>query len=155
MSQRALYLRLGNRVVEEAQLLAEKKWIIEALAKIRNQRNCLQIERLHLESLKAQIKGAKKATVVDLKPVGEGINVPSTSAVNLMQCAPKSTELANVNGVGATDEDINCNQQELDLMISNCISNYSGDSLYCNMEEDEEDDDIMIDINMLMNGEAK
>ncbi|CAG5056937.1 unnamed protein product [Parnassius apollo] len=154
MSQRSLFHRLGSRVVEEAQLLAEQKWIIEALAKIRNQRNCLQIERLHLESLKAQLKGDTKNTD-ETKKIKEKIeDMPTTSAVNLMQSVPKNAEHNNVPGLGVTDEEIMCNEQELDLMISDCIFGSHQDNLSC-MEEDEEEDDIMIDMNMLMNGDAK
>ncbi|CAK1594199.1 unnamed protein product [Parnassius mnemosyne] len=151
MSQKAICHRLGSRVIEEAQLVAEQKWIVEALAKIRNQRNCLQIERLHLESLKAQLKGDTK-NIDETKKIKEKIeDMPTTSAVNLMQSVPKNAEHNNGPGLGVTDEEIMCNEQELDLMISDCIFGSNQDSL----EEDEDEDDIMIDMNMLMNGDAK
>ncbi|XP_068619768.1 uncharacterized protein [Battus philenor] len=157
MTQRALFHRLGNHVLEEAQLLAEKKWIMEALTKVRNQRNCLQIERLHLESLKAQMKGETKVNIMVKKIEEENSNEPTQSAVNLMQSVPKYINQPDIT-LGVTDEEIFCNEQALDLMISNCIYANSQDSMSCNMEEDddeEEDDDIMIDMNMLMNGNTK
>ncbi|XP_068619769.1 uncharacterized protein [Battus philenor] len=148
MTQRALFHRLGNHVLEEAQLLAEKKWIMEALTKI---------ERLHLESLKAQMKGETKVNIMVKKIEEENSNEPTQSAVNLMQSVPKYINQPDIT-LGVTDEEIFCNEQALDLMISNCIYANSQDSMSCNMEEDddeEEDDDIMIDMNMLMNGNTK
>lgn len=38
-------LSLGQRISEEYQLLAEEKWIIEAITKLKNQRNCLQVRQ--------------------------------------------------------------------------------------------------------------
>lgn len=35
--------KLNQRIAEEAQLLAEEKWIIEALKKIKAQKNGLQV----------------------------------------------------------------------------------------------------------------
>lgn len=43
MTHHNVYQKLGYRISEEVQLLAEKKWIIDALAKIKNQRNSLQV----------------------------------------------------------------------------------------------------------------
>lgn len=39
----ARYFSLTHRIAEETQLLAEEKWIVEALNKIKTQRNCLQV----------------------------------------------------------------------------------------------------------------
>ncbi|XP_063837653.1 uncharacterized protein LOC135086792 [Ostrinia nubilalis] len=49
----AKYHSLKSRIREEAQLLAEQKWIKEALVKIRAQRNALHIERMQLEAMRA------------------------------------------------------------------------------------------------------
>lgn len=38
-------IRLSRRIAEETQLLAEEKWITEALNKIKKQRNCLQVRQ--------------------------------------------------------------------------------------------------------------
>lgn len=35
--------RLSQKIAEEAQLLAEEKWIIDALRKLKQQRNGLQV----------------------------------------------------------------------------------------------------------------
>ncbi|KAH9642598.1 hypothetical protein HF086_011191 [Spodoptera exigua] len=47
--------RLSQKIAEEAQLLEEEKWIIDALRKLKQQRNGLQIEKLHLENLRASV----------------------------------------------------------------------------------------------------
>lgn len=38
----------GKRIAQEAQLLAEEKWIVDALRKIRSERNGLQVTENHL-----------------------------------------------------------------------------------------------------------
>lgn len=43
MTHRNVYQKLGYRISEEVQLLAEEKWIVETLAQIKTQRNCLQV----------------------------------------------------------------------------------------------------------------
>lgn len=34
---------IGARIAEEAQLLAEEKWLVDTIKKIKNQRNALQV----------------------------------------------------------------------------------------------------------------
>ncbi|XP_013147302.1 PREDICTED: uncharacterized protein LOC106110135 [Papilio polytes] len=150
MSQKTLMSRLGSNILEESQLLAEKKWILDALNQIKKQRNSLQIERLQLESKKCHLKGETNSNFEN-KTTADN-EVPGTSAVNLMQLAPRGNGIADIDKNGLMDEDIICNEQELDLLIlSNCL--YANQNAQNNMEEDEEDEeDVIIDMNMLMNG---
>ncbi|KPJ15491.1 hypothetical protein RR48_09420 [Papilio machaon] len=151
MSQKTLMNRLGSNILEESQLLAEKKWILDALTQIKKQRNSLQIERLQLESIKYHLKGETNSNL-ETKTTVNVSEVPTTSAVNLMQSAPKGNGIADADKAGLMDEEIICNEQELDLLIlSNCL--YANQNVQNNMEEDEDDEeDVIIDMNMFMNG---
>ncbi|XP_045779405.1 uncharacterized protein LOC123876977 [Maniola jurtina] len=155
MSYEGVYQRLGLRMSEEFQLLAEQKWILGALNKIKNQRNCLQIERLHLESMKSMLKKNSKLSM----PASPESQVPEeeikepTDALNLMQnSTAKGTEQNEVEELrldGAT-----VNDEELDLLVNNAVfdMNLNQD---IDMEEDDEEennDDMFIDMNMFMNG---
>lgn len=51
MTHRNVYHRLGSRVAGEMQLLAEEKWIIDALNKIKQQRNSLQVIQATVQKL--------------------------------------------------------------------------------------------------------
>ncbi|CAH0731296.1 unnamed protein product, partial [Brenthis ino] len=153
MAHRNVYQKLGFRISEEVQLLAEEKWIVEALAQIKNQRNCLQIERLHLESLKSKLKTSQSKNVPETNLNIQEDSVASTSAVNIMQTV--STGKANDKEMKINEEF--CNEEELNLMVSTPAFMKSNNNDDFNMEEDEEesDDDMFIDMNMLMNGTAK
>ncbi|XP_045454489.1 uncharacterized protein LOC123663886 [Melitaea cinxia] len=154
MSNKNVYQKLGHKVSEEVQLLAEEKWIVDTLTKIKNQRNCLQIERLHLESLKAKLKGNTKKdaqeTVTKLNEDG----IATTSAVNLMQHVTTTKSAGEIVEKDLTIDDVFCNDQELNLMVTQPSFVQNSNNLDFNMEEDEEesDDDMLIDINMFMNG---
>ncbi|CAG9568409.1 unnamed protein product [Danaus chrysippus] len=150
MTTHNVYQKLGHRISEEVQLLAEKKWIIDALAKIKNQRNSLQIERLHLESLKAKLNINTNKKDTD-RSKDTGVELSSSSALNLMQnynSGKKPILDDNSLQVDLNDEAM-CNDEELNLGISNM--DYGKIE---NMEEDEESDEenMLIDMNMLMNG---
>lgn len=129
--------KLNNRVAEESQLLLEQKWLIDALAKIKSQRNCLQIERLVLESLKLQGK------------IG-------TAGSSNKQTPPQKPAMEYVDFTSGFDYDEEfCNNEQLNLETDrNMFSRMATRTPF--MEEDEEDldnpDDVVIDVNMLMNG---
>ncbi|CAH2095565.1 unnamed protein product [Euphydryas editha] len=148
-----VYQKLGYRVSEEVQLLEEEKWIVDALTKIKNQRNCLQIERLHLESLKAKIKSNNKKDVSQTVTNTNEDSIATTSAVNLMQHVTTTKGAVETTENELNINDAFCNEQELNLMITQPSFVQNSNNLDF-MEEDEEesDDDMLIDINMLMNG---
>lgn len=138
-------IRLTRRLAEETQLLAEEKWITEALNKIKKQRNCLQIERLHLEGMKAQVKIDLDKKGRENKPESSG---PDISLANLQK--PSNEFLVRL------DEE-SCNKEKLNLAVNDNLFGNTLDLPSFNMEEEEEDDDlsedVFIDMNMLMNGE--
>nr|XP_032522139.1 uncharacterized protein LOC116773782 isoform X1 [Danaus plexippus plexippus] len=149
MTHHNVYQKLGYRISEEVQLLAEKKWIIDALAKIKNQRNSLQIERLHLESLKAKLNINTNKKDTNTSKDG-GVESSSSSALNLMKNYNSGKK--PILDDNLLQEDLNdeamCNDEELNLGISNM--DYGKID---NTEEDEgSDEDMLIDMNMLMNG---
>lgn len=130
---------LFKRIAEETQLLAEEKWITDALSKIKKQRNCLQIERLHLESMKSQLKLKKSAQ--------QNSNMES----NVEQPSTESPTREFEFEVPIINED--CNNEELNLSIGNLV-----DTVYYDVEVEEDEDeeingdDLLIDMNMFMNG---
>lgn len=132
-------VKLNKRIAEETQLLAEEKWITDALSKIKKQRNCLQIERLHLESMKSQLKLKKSAQ--------QNSNVES----NVEQPSTESPTREFEFEVPIINED--CNNEELNLSIGNLV-----DTVYYDVEVEEDEDeeingdDLLIDMNMFMNG---
>ncbi|KAJ0172030.1 hypothetical protein K1T71_012003 [Dendrolimus kikuchii] len=126
--------KLSQIVAEESQLLMELKWIKEALVKIKTQRNCLQIERLVLENMKAQEK------------MREGSPGPT----------PRSTSEDNVRVDMITklnSQEETCNNEELNLDISNIYRNMDNNPLFTVEEDDEMDNsiDMVIDMCMMMN----
>ncbi|XP_038221230.1 uncharacterized protein LOC119839105 [Zerene cesonia] len=139
--------KLQKHIAEETQLLAEEKWLIKTLNIIKKERNSLQIERLHLESLKMQAQG--------LQPKSSNVEAePSTSVVNLMQ----NTKGINSGETLVFEEDaefannVACNEESLNLTVTNSVFDKINDDFI--MEEDEDDDDdVIIDMNMLMNGQ--
>ncbi|XP_004925798.1 uncharacterized protein LOC101745903 [Bombyx mori] len=132
-------VKLNKRIAEETQLLAEEKWITDALSKIKKQRNCLQIERLHLESMKSQLKLKKSAQ--------QNSNVES----NVEQPSTESPTREFEFEVPIINED--CNNEELNLSMGNLV-----DTVYYDVEVEEDEDeeingdDLLIDMNMFMNG---
>ncbi|KAG6451350.1 uncharacterized protein LOC115444344 [Manduca sexta] len=136
--------KLNQRIAEESQLLAEERWIKEALTKIKNQRNCLQIERLHLESMKGQLKldadKFQNKSSAPEKPLSDEI---------LGRRMRDSIEFE----VPIIDE--GCNE-ELNLDVNNHgFGNLmEGNNFNIEEEEDEDmgDEDLLIDMNMFMNG---
>ncbi|XP_039759849.1 uncharacterized protein LOC120633636 [Pararge aegeria] len=153
-------LGLGQRMSEEFQLLAEEKWIVETLAKIKNQRNCLQIERLHLENLKAKLKPGSSRKIPATPQVQIQVQpepMASTSVINLMQNASVKSSRPQNEFVEKKLDDATCYEEELDLVVTNPGFNRDIDMDF-NMEEDDEesdDNDMFIDMNMLMNGVFK
>ncbi|KAF9794949.1 hypothetical protein SFRURICE_005184 [Spodoptera frugiperda] len=69
--------RLSQKIAEEAQLLAEEKWIIDALRKLKQQRNGLQIEKLHLENLRASVLNEELKNSLSSAPSGVVTAVPT------------------------------------------------------------------------------
>ncbi|XP_034836125.1 uncharacterized protein [Maniola hyperantus] len=156
MTYEGVYQRLGLKLSEEFQLLAEQKWILGALNKIKNQRNCLQIERLHLESMKAVLKKNSKSSM----PASPAPQIPEeeikepTDALNLMQnSTAKGAEHNEVEEIRLDGETVN--NEELDLLVNNAVYDLDHNQDIDMEEEDEEEDndDMFIDMNMFMNGE--
>ncbi|XP_059045933.1 uncharacterized protein LOC131841624 [Achroia grisella] len=159
MSDTHLTSSLRLRVARESQLLAEKKWILTALKKIKTQRNSLQIERLHLESMKVSLKQElqtenKKDRFTDTSPLR------NEECSALMEKNPQisSTQITEYDPtVNMEDLEALCNEEELNLGVQDTIA-HKNNSDFC-MEEDDEDnddncdDDILIDMNMFMNGQ--
>ncbi|CAG9793189.1 unnamed protein product [Diatraea saccharalis] len=156
MDQKSMYHR--NRVAEEAHLLSEEKWILEALDKIKKQRNCLQIERLQLESMKNQLKNSSNKIVDNDVMIQSNLEkTPVTFTMDMMQKAS-----------GLEPQDIKakehllvaesvCNKEELNLNVTNSsfsqIPAIEVDAEEYEDEYDEEDgEDLLIDMNMFMHG---
>ncbi|XP_028179333.1 uncharacterized protein LOC114366606 [Ostrinia furnacalis] len=153
----AKYYSLTNRMREEAQLLAERKWIENALAKIRAQRNALQVERLQLESMQNEIvnklpanqkaaKNAPKPTPLFTK--GAATSEPLTTGKHPSQSVP-STPIRNF-----LETEASCNMEALDLGVTRALNRGRGKPfLMEEFEEDEEFDneDLMLDMNLFMN----
>nr|XP_026500087.1 uncharacterized protein LOC113403728 [Vanessa tameamea] len=157
MTHKNVYQKLGYRVSEEVQLLAEEKWIVDALTKIKNQRNCLQIERLHLESLKAKLKGNTKKDVPGTIVKDNEDSIATTSAVYMMQHVNTGkSDVETEEKVFSVNETF-CNDEELDLMVTepSLMPNPSSSDFNMEEDDDESDDDMFIDMNMLMNGQTQ
>ncbi|KAJ8711986.1 hypothetical protein PYW08_008940 [Mythimna loreyi] len=154
--------RLSQRIAQEAQLLAEEKWIIETLRKLKQQRNSLQIERLHLENLRATLKNKDLRNLITAeKPAAV---VPETSSQAPEQAAPPEeqmiTTLSQFDVPMAGIDDEMCNNVKLNLSVTDSVfTNQQFNTL--DMEEDEEDldnglgdeediENTLIDMNMLM-----
>ncbi|XP_026754487.1 uncharacterized protein LOC113514588 [Galleria mellonella] len=148
---------LRVRIAREAQLYAEKKWILEALKKIKTQRNSLQIERLQLEGMKVSLKQEIQMEKQKGKKVETG---ESSSSATLLQKTPNitSTQIIEYEHTqNIEDLEALCNEEELNLVVHGTGSSNINNSDFC-IEEDEEDnedncDDVLIDMNMFMNGQ--
>ncbi|XP_072933096.1 uncharacterized protein [Epargyreus clarus] len=159
MCQRNIFSRSFIRIAEEVQLQAEQEWIVEALRRIKQQRNCLQIERLQLESLKAKLKEPESAPSKETKAPDYNNHV---SAVDMMN--PTLGNKRPNDEFEGMEDDTTCNDEELNLMVHHPLMGFNFQEKvdavfnygYEEDEDDEEDDDdgdnVMIDINMLMNG---
>ncbi|XP_053615408.1 uncharacterized protein LOC128678109 [Plodia interpunctella] len=164
--------RLSYRIAAESLLLSEEKWILDALKKIRTQRNCLQIERLQLESMRAKLRTTDSCegesiltTPVEEKNKFTNSNllqnsmytdpVPSTSTVNLMRNQGKitSSQIIEFESNLLQVEEF-CNEEALNLEVTNPV--FTNMNAEYNMEENEEEDDepedVTVDMDMLMNG---
>ncbi|KAM3958877.1 uncharacterized protein ACR2FA_007055 [Aphomia sociella] len=169
MSQRNTSQSLRYGIAREAQLFAEKKWIVGALRKIKTQRNSLQIERLQLESMKASLRQELHAEKHKEKVAD---NKSPRSAARLMQDSPNimSAHIIEYEPTpNIEDLEALCNREELNLIVEEpdflfTIFNLSDKNANPDfgMEEDEEDnednedencDDVLIDMNMFMNGQ--
>ncbi|XP_026317888.1 uncharacterized protein LOC113228739 isoform X2 [Hyposmocoma kahamanoa] len=146
-----------NYLVEEIQLRAEERWILEALKNVRNQRNCLHIERLQLESLKVKLekllrqpgdpmatRDQRPMTAEDLQRQQQQQEIPSVPDMDDPQ----------TSGTIAPDmcfDEQECNQVDLDLdvhrppVLDQLFHEEYEDS------EDESDDDVILDMDLLMN----
>ncbi|CAB3233032.1 unnamed protein product [Arctia plantaginis] len=152
--------KLNQRIAEEAQLLAEEKWIIGALKKIKAQKNGLQIERLHLESMRAKL-----LEVLNPEQTIE-ISVPASTAINtdeeIQETAAKIPNVQEVNTCFMVSEDASqqnlnndelCNTEELNLSVTNSIFRSEPYGAACDEEEEEEDmENCILDMDMLMSG---
>ncbi|XP_050679433.1 uncharacterized protein LOC126975547 [Leptidea sinapis] len=145
---------LHRRIAEESQLLAEEKWLIKTLAKIKNERNSLQIERLELESMKLRQSGTLTSNVND--------TASTKSVVNLMHNAQSAHSGDQIifdcieNNRGNND----CNTEPLNLRVTNSVFGDMclDENCFEEEEDDDEDDaamDMIMDINMMMNGQSK
>ncbi|CAG9135421.1 unnamed protein product [Plutella xylostella] len=157
----------GKRIAQEAQLLAEEKWIVDALRKIRSERNGLQIERLQLESMLTQLKYGKVSETATNDAVPQPIGPQSTATLEekLLQSRSDTMAMFSVSQpmveksseVQILDEGV-CNFEELNLCVTNPVLNRKGalDSYNMDFDEEEEDDEnetdnVLIDMNMFMN----
>ncbi|KAI5645052.1 histone deacetylase domain-containing protein [Phthorimaea operculella] len=154
--------RIGDRIAEEAQLLAEEKWIIEALNQIKKQRNALQIERLQLESHAAKLRQKKnlenkrtqasaQAEVAKEQQNPPAVQTPGKTRDNIQFEVPIASEA--LDALQILDFDA-CNDEELDLAVSESVfSNEQRRNVQEYEEDDDEDDggDTLIDMNMFMN----
>ncbi|KAI8437289.1 hypothetical protein MSG28_011661 [Choristoneura fumiferana] len=164
MSQKTAYCRLSSRIAEEKQLLAEEKWIIDALNKIRSQRNGLQIERLELESLKTQLMMSNRSL---LSPsTTPAPSEPSTldTALKMMTSNPSASRAPNTEleeALFSQIVDTGCNEEALNLTVTNPVLSLNFENF--NVEEEDDDasdesqdentsDNMLIDMNMFMNG---
>ncbi|PZC77432.1 hypothetical protein B5X24_HaOG203382 [Helicoverpa armigera] len=162
--------RLNQRIAEEAQLLAEEKWIIEALRKVKQQRNGLQIERLHLENLKATINREELRSIIssDVAVNKDSETAQSQSAEADTPTAPDYplteiipvTNLALLDGPVAGIDDEMCNTEKLNLSVTNSVFTNQhmasldieedDDDLDNALEDDEDMENCLIEMNMLM-----
>ncbi|RVE52558.1 hypothetical protein evm_002677 [Chilo suppressalis] len=149
-----------HRVAVEAQLLAEEKWILSALEKIKNQRNCLQIERLQLESMKNKLKSSSTSKVKSPSHENhelKGGNTPVTFSLSMMQKAP---DVEATCAVAARENffeaEALCNNEKLDLNVTKpsqmTIDDLNTEECEEDFEEEEDVEDFLIDMNMLMHG---
>ncbi|KAJ8709427.1 hypothetical protein PYW07_009253 [Mythimna separata] len=173
---------LSERIAQEAQLLAEEKWIIDTLKKLKKQKNCLQIERLHLENLRTQLRSkyklrkqlllAKAAMNVVPEPSSQASapQVP-TQVAQAPRPAPEPEEPTVVTTLSQFDvpvagiDDEMCNNVTLDLSVTDSV--FTNQKLRTlDMEEDEEDldndlgeeedmENTLIDMNMLMQAQPR
>ncbi|KAJ2948013.1 hypothetical protein O0L34_g9807 [Tuta absoluta] len=155
--------RIEDHIAEEAQLLAEEKWLIEALQKIKRQRNCLQIERLQLESRLAKARLKNKRIGQTTGKTDEPHKPQFTSTVQSTVATPRRTRdsiefeepIAEevIDAVQNLDFDA-CNDEELDLAVSKSVFSHElKKNVQEEYEEDDDDDggDTLIDMNMFMN----
>lgn len=149
------YTLLNQRIVEEAQLLAEEKWIIDALKKIKVQKNGLQIERLHLESMREKLYSNTNTTEEPSNIQTTGISTDAEMAepaANRPQSYTFSYDAANPSS-SQLDNDQICNTEELNLSVTNSVFNADPYNTPCDEEEDEEDmENCLIDMGLLMSG---
>ncbi|XP_013191029.1 uncharacterized protein LOC106135313 [Amyelois transitella] len=164
--------RISFRIATESLLLAEEKWILEALKKIKTQRNCLQIERLQLESMKAKMRSTERescdgesilpTSIGETVPVSQLPSssttqdpVPTTSTANLMKNQGKITSSQIIEfETNLWEVEAFCNEEALNLDVTNPV--FTNPTREYNMEENDEEeeelDDVNIDMDMLMNG---
>ncbi|XP_063636057.1 uncharacterized protein LOC134806656 [Cydia splendana] len=152
MVQRTVYSRISVRIAEEKQLLAEEKWIINALTKVRKERNRLQIDRLELENQKMQLMKRSRSQATPARP-----ETPSEKVMKLMNSASTSASIPELEDLAhEISKEALCNEQELNLTVTNPILSLN----YNNMVEEEVDsegsddaDRVLLDMNMFMNGD--
>ncbi|XP_022815487.1 uncharacterized protein LOC111348820 [Spodoptera litura] len=94
---------LSQKIAEEAQLLAEEKWIIDALRKLKQQRNSLQIEKLHLENLRASVLNEELKNSLSSAPSTVVATVPSTATLIQTSVAPTPQNTKSTLSSNATD----------------------------------------------------
>uniref|UniRef100_A0A2A4K4X1 Uncharacterized protein n=1 Tax=Heliothis virescens TaxID=7102 RepID=A0A2A4K4X1_HELVI len=160
--------RLSQRIAEEAQLLAEEKWIIEALRKIKQQRNGLQIERLHLENLKATINKEELRHIISTDTVvNKDSETPQPPAAEVDTSTTAETDIIPVSNLALFDgpvagiDDEMCNTETLNLSVTNSVftsqhmsslemEEDDDDDLDNGLEDDEDMENCLIEMNMLM-----
>ncbi|XP_049883491.1 uncharacterized protein LOC126378967 isoform X2 [Pectinophora gossypiella] len=157
-----VYMSRLTRMAEEAQLQAEEKWLVETLTRIKHQKNCLHIERLHLEGLKAKHlrEGTSNAGDIEKQDrIKDDFDQKLKSLKEQEQTQNKGGKSdidssAQLNACKKLEDNIvdtKCNEEELNLAVSKSAYAYN---LACNnfeeSDEDEEEDDVMVDIDMFM-----
>ncbi|XP_075984560.1 uncharacterized protein LOC142982105 isoform X2 [Anticarsia gemmatalis] len=138
---------LSQRIAEEAQLLAEEKWIIDALKKIKMQRNALAIERLQLESIKGKIL-ARAHNKNQAPEAGS-----SSAEAAMSDAADKEPFDIDEHMRNMTDIDDPSNLEELNLTVTDSV--FKSSNPYGGCDEEEEDEDLencLLDIDLLMSG---
>lgn len=143
--------RINQRIAEEAQLLAEEKWIIDALKKIKAQRNGLQIERLHFESMRSKIIAEQNKSQSASGTSAEKPNLVELTDSQEIPTPQNDTLKSNVSTL--MDYNEFCNSEELNLAVSNSIFDNHLYGADCDEEEDEEDmENCLLDMDLLMSG---
>lgn len=121
--------RLSQKIAEEAQLLAEEKWIIDALRKLKQQRNGLQIEKLHLENLRASVLNEELKNSLSSVPSAVVTAVPTAITPSSVTATLQNTNITVIPINVTTKDNSNKRSQpttskspELSLPDEPCIS---------------------------------
>ncbi|GBP80127.1 hypothetical protein EVAR_55996_1 [Eumeta japonica] len=135
--------------LERSQLLAEQRWLEEALRKIKSHRNALQIERLQLENMLHEVNNKKHQRTSNTKKD----TVPSSSS-NHNEPQPNITTInLPYQDIDALIEQIenSCNEVELNLDVNSHGQEYELGNTHMNSEEEDMDEDEADNLDFFMN----